>query len=84
MNGNGQQPSATAPRAPEKPFWQSKALWGPVIALFALMSDMRGWGSVDQAALLGFVDQVMTYGGIALGFYGRVVAQEKIVLRMKR
>ena len=84
MNGNGNDRGPPISGTPEKPFWQSKALWGPVIALFALMSDMRGWGSVDQAALLGFVDQVMTYGGVALGFYGRVVAQEKLVLRMKR
>ena len=69
---------------PEKVFWRSKGFWGPVIALFAMLSDMRGWGSVDQAALLGFVDQVFTYGGISLAFWGRVLAKERLVLRMKR
>ena len=80
MNGNGQE-RGQAPRTPEKVFWQSKGFWGPVIALFGLLSDMRGWGGVDQAALLGVVDQIFTYGGVALGFYGRVVAQEKLVMR---
>lgn len=83
---NGRDPynsNPTGSGTPKKAFWKSKALWGPVIALFALMSDMRGWGSVDQAAMLGVVDQVFTYGGIALGFYGRVVAKEKLVMRVK-
>ena len=80
---NGKEWGATAPRTPEKVFWKSKALWGPVIALFALLTDMRGWGSVDQAALLGVVEQALTYGGVAFGFYGRVVAKEQIVMRLK-
>lgn len=84
MNARGdfeipQEPRA--PQTPEKVFWQSKGFWGPVVALFAMLSDMRGWGGVDQAAVLGAVDQVFTYGGIALAFYGRVVAKERLVMR---
>ncbi len=79
MNGN-ERPS-WSPQTPEKVFWKSTGLWGPVIALFALLSDMRGWGSVDQAALLGAVDQALTYGGLVLGFFGRVVAKERLVMR---
>ena len=73
--------SPTAPAVPEKEFWRSKGFWGPVIALFALLADMRGWGSVDQAALLGGLDQVLTYGGVIIGFWGRVVARERLVMR---
>jgi len=64
-----------------KAFWKSKSFWGPVVALFAMLSDMRGWGGVDQAAILGVVDQIMTYGGVLFGFYGRVVAAEKLGLK---
>jgi len=64
-----------------KAFYKSKSFWGPVVALFAMLSDMRGWGGVDQAAVLGVVDQIMTYGGVLFGFYGRVVAAEKLGLK---
>ena len=64
-----------------KAFWKSKAFWGPVVAFIALVSDMRGWGGIDQAAVLGVLDQAMTYGGVLFGFYGRVVAAEKLGLK---
>lgn len=78
---NGFDRPASSPRTPEKVFWKSKGFWGPVVALFAMLVDMRGWGSVDQAALLGVMDQIFTYGGVAWGFYGRVVAKERLVMR---
>lgn len=65
----------------KKAFWKSKGFWGPVVALFALFSDMRGWGSVDQAAVLGVIDQALTYGGVLMGFYGRMVAAETLGLK---
>jgi len=64
-----------------KAFYKSKGFWGPVIALFAMGVEMRGWGSVNQAALLGVVDQIVTWGGVLVGFWGRIAATEELAVK---
>jgi hypothetical protein len=65
----------------KKAFYKSKGLWGPVIALVALMFDMREWGPVDQAAVWGAVDQIATWGGVLVGAWGRVAAKEGLAVK---
>lgn len=64
-----------------KAFWRSRGFWGPVIALVSLVFDMREWGEVDQAAVLGAIDQLFLWGGVLLGAWGRIVAKERLGMR---
>jgi hypothetical protein len=63
-----------------KPFYQSKAVWGGVIALLSVVAGAFGYsvGADDQIAL---VDALATGGGAVgalLAVYGRIVASGKI------
>lgn len=65
----------------EKKWYQSKAVWGGLIAVLAAVGGAFGFdiGAEDQA---GLVDAVLGFVGAAggvLAIYGRVKAEKEIV-----
>lgn len=63
-----------------KNWWQSKGIWGGIIALVSLIAGFFGFalGPEDQAALVGVAVTVSGLIGTVLGIVGRVTAKKAI------
>jgi len=70
-----------------KPFWQSRTLWGLVISGIAMAA--AHWGvqiSPDDAAvndIIEIVSKVVEIAGLVYAFYGRVTAKKTVGLTSK-
>lgn len=69
-----------------KPVWTSKALWGNVATIVGIILPALGVtvSPTDITHLLdsgmNLVDAVLTFGGIAMSIYGRLVAQHALTI----
>ena len=64
-----------------KAFWKSKGFWGPVVALIAFGVQANGGPEIDQDAILSAILEILGFGGVLLGLYGRTTAQQKLGVR---
>ena len=60
-----------------KPWWLSKGVWGPVIAMVGMIATAAG-AQFDAGAFVELLLQLITVLGIGLGWWGRVEAKEPI------
>lgn len=68
-----------------KPWYLSKGVIGPIIAMLSLLAGYLFGVKVDEATQAVLVDQIVAtlatlfgLGGSALGIYGRIVATSRI------
>lgn len=63
-----------------KPWWQSKTVWGGVIAAGASVAGVFGY-TVDQATALELSSSVVGLFGAGLAVYGRFAASKPVVVK---
>jgi len=63
-----------------KPWWQSKGIWGGIVAGLGVLLNIFGYefGAEDQANLLAQIDNIMMAVGVLLGLWGRITAKAKV------
>jgi len=66
----------------KKPWWQSRGVWGSIIAMAGFILPMFGleWTPTDATEASNLVEQIMVLGGTALAFYGRIAAKKSVGL----
>lgn len=67
----------TRPPAPPKPWWLSRGVIGPLIAVAAMGAQAAGVDA-DVSGLLSGALEFITVAGISLGWWGRVEAKAPI------
>lgn len=72
-------PEAEAVAAPKK-WWESKGVWGSIIAVAALAAGFAGYNIDDtlQQEIVTAVSDVVALGGVVLALIGRAVATKEI------
>lgn len=60
-----------------KPWWLSKGVWGPIIAIASMSASAAG-SQLDVSAIILHGLELVTVIGIGLGWWGRVEAKEPI------
>lgn len=60
-----------------KPWWLSKGVWGPIIAIVGMAASAAG-AQLDAGAFIEAILQLITVIGIGMGWWGRVEAHEPI------
>lgn len=66
--------------ATNKAWYESKAIWGGIIAILSLVLNLFGYG-IGAKEQLVLVDYAVTIGGMVGGItaiYGRVVAKKRV------
>lgn len=60
-----------------KPWWLSKGVWGPLIAILSMVFAATGV-ALDAGVLVEAILQLVALAGALLGLWGRVDAKEPI------
>ena len=60
-----------------KPWWLSKGVWGPIIAIASVAAQAAG-ASVDVGSVVTSALELVTVLGVGLGWWGRVEATRPI------
>ena len=60
-----------------KPWWLSKGVWGPIIAMIGMVATAAG-AQFDAGQFVELLLQLITVLGIGLGWWGRVEAKTPI------
>lgn len=66
-----QRPSVEVGPAPARPWWESRAVLGALVAIFAGVVGLAGW-EVDRAQLTEIIIQVVALGGAIVSWWGSV------------
>jgi hypothetical protein len=61
----------------QMPWWQSRAIWGSLVTVFASLAAMVGW-TVDIEATVELIMVALTLAGGVASWWGRVQATRPI------
>jgi hypothetical protein len=73
-------PEAEAPAPVVKKWWESKGIWGSIVAVAALAAGFAGYNIDDtlQQEIVTAVSDVIALGGVVMALIGRAVATKEI------